>query len=216
MISYFQGKIKENSVKKIRNAPMIIYRYICSFIKDNGYPPTVREICQKVGLRSPSSVHAHLKTLQEQGLIMRDSSKQRAYTVVDKDDLLDPVHLLGKVAAGIPINSIENLEDSFPLPDILTQGYPPSETFMLRVQGDSMTGIGMLDGDIIVVAMTQQVVNGNIVVAHVNNEEVTVKRIKMKHDSVVLIPENLDYIPLVISKDHVEIIGKVIGLIRQI
>lgn len=203
-------------MKKMRNAPNLIYRYICSFIKEYGYPPTIREICNKFGYKSPSSVHAHIKTLQEQGLIMRDRNKQRAYTVVDKDDLIDTVSLLGNVAAGRPIHSYENVEDSFPLPDMLTQGLPASETFMLRIKGDSMIDMGILDGDVIVVAATRQVVNGNIVVARMDKEEVTVKRIKMKNDSVVLIPENRNYFPLVTSKERVEILGKVIGLLRQI
>ncbi|MDO4564620.1 MAG: transcriptional repressor LexA [Clostridia bacterium] len=204
-------------MKKVSDAPMVIYRFICAFSKENGYPPTVREICRQVGLSSPATVHAHLKKLMEQGLIEKDPHKQRAYVVTNpQHSRADAIPLLGKVAAGLPINAIENYEDAFFVPEILTAGLPPDETFMLRVEGYSMMDAGMLDGDIIVVGTALHIEDGDIVVARLNHEEVTVKRLYSTPHSIILKPENPAFEPIEVPKDQIEVIGKVLGLMRQL
>lgn len=202
-------------MKKSSTTSMTIYRFIMDFIEKNQYPPTVREIAEHVGLRSPSTVHRHLKTLQEQGLIEKSSHKQRAYTVnsmVGRKS--ESVPLLGRVAAGNPINALENIEEIMQLPDLLTSGLPKDEVFMLRVQGTSMKNAGILDGDIVVVAVGQNIHNGDIVIARIDDEDVTVKRIQQRNSVVVLIPDNEAFAPLIIPRNRVEIIGKVVGLMR--
>lgn len=202
-------------MKKIENAPMVIYDFICDFIEKNSYPPTVREICASVGLSSPATVHYHLNTLMQRGLIAKDPQKQRAYIVCNaRSHIKDSIPLLGNVAAGIPITAVENIEDSFPLPRYLTHGLPADETFMLHVCGDSMMDAGILNGDIIVVASGQNVTNGDIVVARIDGEDVTVKRLKLANDKIMLVAENPNYDPIVVAPERLDIIGKVIGLMR--
>ena len=187
-----------------------ILEFIKKEIEQKGYPPSVREICAGVGLKSTSTVHAHLNHLEQQGLIRRDSTKPRALEVLDGSQGRGrSVPLVGKVTAGLPILAIENIEDYLVLPqDMLGK----DDLFCLRVQGESMIEVGILDGDIIVVRQQDTAENGEIVVAMIE-DEATVKRIFYEEDHVRLQPENQYMEP--IYADTVSILGKLVALFRQ-
>ena len=195
-----------------------------------GYPPSVREIGEAVGLSSSSTVHSHLRTLEKKGYIRRDPSKPRALEILDlassvprngmikatavSSSSIDSRHInsvpiLGRVAAGLPILAEENLEDTIPLP---TQFVGDGELFMLEVQGDSMIGAGILSGDYVVVQSQETARNGEIIVAMIE-DEATVKRFEKASDHVKLISENPDFEPI-ITRD-VSIIGKVTAVFRS-
>ncbi len=190
-----------------------ILTYIKECILKKGYPPAVREICEAVHLKSTSSVHSHLESLEANGYIRRDPTKPRAIEILDSEFALNrrdmvQVPVIGTVAAGEPILAQENIEDYFPIPaEIL----PNSETFMLKVKGDSMIGIGIYNGDRIIVEQTNQAQNGEIIVALVD-DSATVKRFFKEDGHYRLQPENDTMDPIIV--DHVEILGKVIGLFR--
>ncbi|NLI13737.1 transcriptional repressor LexA [Pelotomaculum propionicicum] len=183
-------------------------------IKQKGYPPSVREIGQAVGLSSSSTVHAYLKKLEAKGYLRRDATKPRAMEVLD-----DPegervefvnVPLLGKVAAGLPLLAVENREDLFPLPTHFTGA---GEFFMLTVRGDSMIEAGIFNGDMVIVRQQHDANNGDVVVALLD-EEATVKRFFKEKDRVRLQPENSLMEPIYTS--DLKVLGKVIGLVRRI
>lgn len=202
-------------LKKIHDAKEKIYQFILSEIDRKGFPPTVREICDGVGLASPASVHRYLRILAEEGLLRVDPNKKRAYTVPDyRRDKTASLPLLGKVAAGLPILAHENREDVFPVPSMLLHGLR-SDAFMLRVDGESMKNAGICDRDIIVVELGTVPKDGDIVVARVNSEEVTVKRFFQKGKEIELRPENEAFTPMVYPIDQVEILGCVTGLMRS-
>lgn len=204
-------------MKKLGDAQETIYRFIVSHQEQNGYPPTVREICDGVGLSSPSSVHRYLRLLSARGLLSGDPNKKRAYTVSNKSTASNgPVPLLGKVAAGLPITAHENQEDAFPVPPMLLHHAHESDAFMLRVQGDSMLNAGICDRDIIVVEQTVSPEDGDIIVARVDGEDVTVKRFFKRGDRIELRPENDAFSPMFFSSDRVEILGRVSGLMRSL
>ena len=187
-----------------------ILDFIRREIEDKGYPPSVREICAAVGLRSTSTVHAHLNNLEKRGLIRRDSTKPRALEILDNSVARGrSVPLVGKVTAGLPILAIENIEDYLTLPQNMVGS---DNLFCLRVQGESMIEIGILDGDIIVVRQQSDAENGEVVVAMID-DEATVKRIFYENNRVRLQPENRDMAP--IYTDHVQVLGKVVALFRQ-
>ena len=174
-----------------------ILDFIRSEIEEKGYPPSVREICAAVGLKSTSTVHAHLNTLEKRGLIRRDSTKPRALEVLDNSVSRGrTVPLVGRVTAGQPILAMLGHD----------------ELFCLRVQGESMIEIGILDGDIIVVRQQENAENGEVVVAMIE-DEATVKRIFYEEKQVRLQPENCLMEP--IYADHVSLLGKVVALYRQ-
>ena len=208
-------------MKKLADPQQVILDYMISFTEEHAYPPSVREICAAVGLKSTATVHTHLRNLEKRGLITRDSSKQRA-VFINTDQL--PVRatkqyavpLIGRVAAGIPMLASENIEDAFPLPDVLMHGKEPEEVYMLRVDGESMRDAGIRDGDILVVNHNCSCTNGDIVVARVQGESATVKRFFREKDRVRLQPENELFEPIYVPFDEVEISGKVIGLLRTI
>lgn len=207
-------------MKKLDHPQEQIYDYIVQYSEQHGYPPSVREICAAVGLKSTSTVHTHLKNMQDKGMIERDASKQRALNLPEKPGssasapLPPSVPLVGRVAAGLPILAVDNIEDSFPLPSILLKGSQPDEVFMLRVQGDSMINIGIRPGDVIVVNRTLQCEDGDIVVARIEDESATVKRLFRDKDHARLEPENEYYDPIIVPYDKIDIVGKVIGLLR--
>ena len=206
-------------MKKLANPREEIYSYIVAYAQSHAYPPSVREICEAVGLTSTATVHTHLKKLEQQGLIVRDPSRQRSIRVTEKDAIVpakNAIPLVGHVAAGVPILATENIEDSFPLPDILLHGSSREEAFMLRVEGESMHNAGIRDGDIIVVQRDGGFDDGDIVVARVQGESATVKRFYREKSRVRLQPENDLFEPIYVSFDEVEISGKVIGLLRSI
>lgn len=187
-----------------------ILDFIKQEIEDKGYPPSVREICTAVGLKSTSTVHAHLNHLEQQGLIRRDSTKPRALEVIDGTQARGrSVPLVGRVTAGLPILAIENIEEYLMLPkELLGHG----DIFCLRVQGESMIEAGILDGDIIAVREQNDARNGEIVVAMIG-DEATVKRIYYEESRVRLQPENCTMEP--IYADEVQVLGKVVTLIRR-
>ncbi|MCM3587247.1 transcriptional repressor LexA [Mesobacillus maritimus] len=195
---------------------------ILSFIKDEvkkkGYPPSVREIGEAVGLASSSTVHGHLARLESKGLIRRDPTKPRAIEVLEMDqDLQTPkysiinVPVVGRVTAGQPITAIENVEEYFPLPDTLVPA--EEQVFMLEVMGESMIDAGILDGDYVIVKQQQTANNGEIVVAMTEEDEATVKRFFKEKDFIRLQPENPTMEPIILR--NVSILGKVIGVYRH-
>lgn len=191
-----------------------ILHYIKDTILMKGYPPTVREICEAVNLKSTSSVHAHLETLEKNGYIRKDSTKQRAIEIVDDEFNLTRrevinIPIVGTVAAGQPLLATENIMDYFPVPvDML----PNTELFMLKVHGDSMVNVGIYEGDTIIVSRQNTASNGEIVVALVD-DSATVKRFYKENGHFRLQPEN-DYMDPIIV-DNCEVLGKVIGLLRM-
>lgn len=188
-----------------------ILDFIKAEIEDKGYPPSVREICAAVGLRSTSTVHAHLNHLEEQGLIRRDSTKPRALEVLDGSHARGrSVPLVGRVTAGQPILAVENIEDYLMLPQSMLG---KDDLFCLRVQGESMIDIGILDGDIVVLREQDYAENGEIVVAMTEDDEATLKRIFYEDGRVRLQPENRTMEP--IYADSVTVLGKLVALIRQ-
>ena len=198
--------------------------YLTATVNDRGYPPSVREICDAVGLSSPSTVHSHLSSLVKAGYIRRDPSKPRAIEILTEteaqapspapytDDRLREVPLVGRIAAGSPILATEDIETVMPLPEELVGSDP---VFMLEVRGDSMIDAGILDGDYVVVRRQPDARDGEIIAALVDGEEATVKRLKREAGRVVLIPENPALEPMVFE-DGVEIIGKVVSVLRKI
>ena len=192
-----------------------ILEYIKSEILNKGYPPAVREICDAVKLKSTSSVHSHLETLEKNGYIRRDPTKPRAIEIMDDNFNLVRrevvnVPIVGRVAAGAPILAVENVEGYFPIP---TEYMPNAETFMLIVKGDSMVNVGMYEGDKIIVQQQSTARNGDIVVALVE-DSVTVKTFYKENGYYRLQPEN-DFMDPIIVND-VMILGKVIGLFRML
>lgn len=197
----------------INNSQRAILNFIKQMVAEKGYPPSVREICQGVGIKSTSTVHNHLTKLEEAGLIRKDPTKPRAIEVLDEDspfikkELVD-VPIVGKVTAGRPILAVENIEDTFPLP---AEYLHNDNVFMLTVSGESMIEAGILDGDYVIVKQQSYAENGDIVVALIE-DEATVKTFYKESDYIRLQPEN-PYMDPIIVKD-VHILGKVIGVIR--
>ena len=193
-----------------------IYDFLKNEIRDKGYPPSVREICEAVNLKSTSSVHANLATLEKKGYIRRDPSKSRTIEIVDDDfygfrrEVVD-IPVVGRVAAGEPILAEQNIESLFPLP---AEYIPKSkDVFMLTVKGESMINVGIYDGDLLLVAEQKTARNGEIVVCLVE-DSATVKRFYKEDGHYRLQPENDTMDPIIV--DHVEVIGKVIGLFRNL
>lgn len=200
-----QGKI---SVKQQE-----ILQYIKDTILKKGYPPAVREICEAVHLKSTSSVHSHLETLEQNGYIRRDPTKPRTIEILDdcfnltRRELVN-IPLIGSVAAGQPILAQENIENYFPVPSDLL---PNQEAFMLRVKGESMINAGIFNGDQIIVAQQDTAENGDIIVA-LMDDSATVKRFYREDDHVRLQPENDTMEPIIV--DDCKILGKVYGVFR--
>jgi repressor LexA len=193
---------------------------ILSTVQERGYPPSVREIGEAVGLNSPSTVHSHLSSLVKAGYLRRDPSKPRAIEVTApgraQPDLrrapVRDVPLLGRIAAGSPILAEEDIEDILPLPTQLVGNDP---VFMLRVKGDSMIEAGIFDGDLVVVRRQADADDGDIVAALIDGEEATVKRLRRSPGKVILLPENPAYEPLVFT-DGVQLLGRVVAVLRRL
>ena len=187
--------------------------YIKSQILNKGYPPSVRDICQAVNLKSTSSVHAHLESLEKNGYIRRDPTKSRTIEIIDDNFNLSRrevvnIPLLGQVAAGQPLLAVENITEYFPIP---SEYMPGGEVFMLKVKGDSMINMGIYEGDQIIVRKQNTASNGEVIVALVD-DSATVKRFYKENGHIRLQPENDFMDPIIV--DDCEILGKVIGLIR--
>lgn len=198
---------------KISAKQQQILDYIKDEILSKGYPPTVREICERVGLRSTSSVHSHLNTLEENGYIRRDPTKPRAIEIIDDEfgltrrDITN-IPVVGRVAAGEPLLAVENIVDYFAIPaDFL----PNSETFILQVKGESMINIGLFDGDYLIVEKKNTARNGEVVVALID-DSVTVKRFYKENGYIRLQPENDNMDPIIV--EDCTIIGKAYALYR--
>jgi len=199
---------------KITSKQKEILEFMKNEILSRGYPPAVREICEAVNLKSTSSVHSHLETLEKNGYIRRDPAKPRAIEIVDDNFNLTRreivnVPIVGTVTAGQPILAVENIESYFPIP---MDYMPNQETFMLKVKGESMINAGIFDGDTILVQKQSHAKNGDFVVALIE-DSVTVKTFYKEKDFYRLQPEN-DYMEPIIVPE-VEILGKVIGLFRM-
>lgn len=194
-------------------------RQILQFIKDEirtkGYPPSVREIGEAIGLSSSSTVHGHMTRLEEKGYIRRDPTKPRAIEVLDgsttKLQRTITVPVVGRVTAGQPILAQETIEDHFPLPSDFVRA-DESDLFFLKIQGDSMIEAGILDGDLVLVQRQQHASNGDIVVALIE-DEATVKRFFKEQDHIRLQPENRFMDPIIVP--DCQVLGKVVGLVRR-
>jgi repressor LexA len=200
-----------------------IWEFLVSYVDDHGYPPTVREIGERVGLASPSTVHAHLANLERAGLIKRDPTKPRALELtgrVARAEMQEAgtaraLPLLGQIAAGGPLLADQNVDAYIEVPEPLSKG---GEEFLLKVRGDSMQDAGILDGDFVVVRRQQDARDGEIVVALAGDDEwtdeATVKRFFRESGRIRLQPENEAHQPIYAS--HVVILGKVIGVFRTL
>ena len=200
------------------NRQLDIMIFIKNTIKEKGYPPSVREIGEAVGLQSTSTVHGHLDRLERKGLIRRDPTKSRTIEILDDVDSaanfalsVTQVPMIGKVTAGEPILATENIEDYFPLPSHIVG---EQDVFMLTVSGDSMIEVGIFDRDYIVVRKQSSAINGDIVVAMTDEDEATVKTFYKEKDHIRLQPENATLQPILLQ--HCTILGKVIGVFRQL
>ncbi|MGN1377422.1 MAG: transcriptional repressor LexA [Dorea sp.] len=198
---------------KISAKQQEILEYIKSQILERGFPPSVRDICEAVHLKSTSSVHSHLETLEKNGYIRRDPTKPRAIEILDdtfnfnRREMVN-VPIVGRVAAGEPLLAEQNIENYFP---ISMDYMPNNQTFMLKVRGDSMINVGIYDGDFVLVEQTPVARNGEIVVALVE-DGATVKRFFKEEGIYRLQPENDALDPIIVSE--VQIMGKVIGVFR--
>ena len=190
-----------------------ILEYIKSQILERGFPPSVRDICEAVHLKSTSSVHSHLETLEKNGYIRRDPTKPRAIEIIDDNFNLTRrevvnVPIIGQVAAGQPLLAVENIENYFPIP---TEFMPNAETFMLKGKGDSMINAGIFNGDKILVQKQSDAQNGDIVVALVD-DSATVKTFYKEDGHFRLQPENDTMDPIIVNE--CSILGKVFGIMR--
>lgn len=202
---------------KISKKQEEILEFVKEQILDKGFPPSVREICEAVGLKSTSSVHAHLETLEKNGYIRRDPTKSRTIEILDDSfemvrTEMTSIPIVGQVAAGQPILAQQNIEGYFPLPaDMLPKGAGSAETFVLKVKGDSMINIGIMDGDIVFVLAGKTASNGDTVVAMIE-DGATVKTFYKEDGHIRLQPENDDMEPIIV--ENCEILGKVFGVFR--
>jgi repressor LexA len=201
-----------------------IFDFLSEYVRERGYPPTVREIGEAVGLASPSTVHAHLANLERAGLLKRDPTKPRALELMGRDrggsrgnghTRTKSLPLVGEIAAGGPLLAEDNVEDYLEVPELLAAG---GADFLLRVKGESMIQAGILDGDYVVVRKQEDARNGDVVVALAGDDETadeaTVKRFFREEGRIRLQPENDALEP--IYAGHVDILGKVIGVFRQV
>ena len=190
-----------------------IYDFLVKYTTEKGYPPSVREICSAVLLKSTSTVHGHLKRLEKKGFIYRDPTKPRALEILElnnsKKEILD-IPIVGNVTAGLPILATENIEDTFQLP--LNYVKHDKDLFILKVIGTSMIDAGILDGDLAIIEQTNVAQNGDIVVALIDNEA-TIKTFYKEKNYFRLQPENSTMEPIIV--DECSILGKLVGIYRE-
>lgn len=209
------------ATKKISQRQRQVLEFIERHMRDKGYPPSVREIGEAVGLTSPSTVHTHLNTLTKLGYLRRDPTKPRAIEVrwdansgaVMERRPVRHVPLIGDVAAGTDVLAQENVEELLPLPQDFTG---KGELFMLRVRGDSMVDIGILDGDFVVAVQQSLAKKGDIVVAGIPGDEATIKTYERDGDTVVLHPHNTAMQPMRFASRDVTIYGRVVTVMRRL
>jgi len=201
------------AVHKDRDVQSEIYEFIRQEVLDKGYPPSVREICAKVGLSSTSTVHSHLSKLEKKGLIKRDPTKPRAIEIIKdpiaKKEMID-IPIIGKVQAGQPILAVENIEDYFTIPLNFVRGN--NDLFILKISGESMIEAGIYDGDLAIIEKSNYAENGEIVVALIENEA-TIKRFYKEEGRIRLQPENHTMEPIIV--DNCQILGKLKGIYRE-
>ncbi|MER2105722.1 MAG: transcriptional repressor LexA [Solibacillus sp.] len=203
---------------KVSKRQEAILAFIKEEVRTKGYPPSVREIGEAVGLASSSTVHGHLARLESKGFIRRDPTKPRAIEILNQDDRAilkqEVIHvpLIGKVTAGVPISAIQDIQEYFPLPN--TYATSADDLFMLEIMGESMIEAGILNGDYVIVKKTASAENGEIVVAMTEDDEATVKRFYKEKTHFRLQPENSSMDPIYVNQ--VTILGKVVGLYRTI
>jgi len=204
---------------KLSKRQQSILNFIKEEVRTKGYPPSVREIAEAVGLASSSTVHGHLSRLESKGFIRRDPTKPRAIEILERTEESNIpkeearyAPLIGKVTAGIPITAVENIEEYIPLPS--TTAGPDDNLFVLTIEGDSMIEAGILDKDMVIVKQQNTAQNGEIVVAMTDENEATVKRFFKEKKHIRLQPENATMEPLLY--ENVTVLGKVIGLYRDI
>ena len=209
--------IKEDTKDKI----VELMNFLKTFICDNGYPPSTREICASLHIKSTATAHYYLEKAMELGYIKKKASKNRTielcgpYSLDNNNDdtSIERIPLVGKIAAGTPITAVENIEDTVAMAQGLFRG---NNLFMLRVSGNSMIDIGIMNGDMVVIKQQDSCDNGDIIAALVDGEEATLKRFYLKDDCIVLHPENSTMTDIIISKDRqFACLGKLVGLIRQ-
>lgn len=197
----------------IKDKQLEIYNFLKTYTENKGYPPSVREICEAVGLSSTSTVHGHLKRLEKKGLIKRDPAKPRALEIAElnqsKKEMIN-IPIIGKVTAGLPILATENIEDTFPVP--LEYVKHDRELFMLRVTGQSMINVGINNNDLAIIEKKESAENGDIVVALIDNEA-TIKRFFKENGHFRLQPENDTMEPIIV--ENCSILGKLVGIYRQ-
>jgi len=190
-----------------------IYEFLKTYTGNKGYPPSVREICEAVSLRSTSTVHVHLKRLEKKGMIKRDPSKPRALEIAElsapKKEMIN-IPIIGKITAGLPILATENIEDTFPIP--LDYIKHDKELFMLRVSGQSMVNVGIRDNDLAIIESSQDAINGDIVVALID-DSATIKTFFKEKNHIRLQPENDTMDPILV--DDCKILGKLVGIFRS-
>ena len=210
------------SSNELSNKQLMILEFIKEQLLSKGYPPSVREICKAVGLKSTSTVHSHLNKLEKLGYIRRDPTKPRAIEILDGGNVfannnntvmqeMINLPLVGQVTAGEPILAQQNIQEYIPLPAQLIKG---TDTFLLKVKGESMINAGILDNDYVVVDKGATASNSQIVVALVNKESATVKRFFKEGNNVRLQPENDFMDPIILNERDVEIVGTVTGVFR--
>ena len=190
-----------------------VYKFIKSYVADKGYPPSVREICAAVGLRSTSTVHRHLENLEKSGLIKRDSTKPRTIEIIEnssgRKEMIN-IPIIGTIAAGTPILAVENIEDTFPLPIDYVKN--TNQLFMLKIHGESMADVGILDEDFAILEQNNSANNGDIVADLIGNDA-TLKRFFKEEDHIRLQPENKTMDPIIVP--DCTIIGKLVGIYRR-
>lgn len=206
----------------LTNKQAMIFEFIREQQLSKGYPPSVREICSAVGLKSTSTVHSHLNKLEKLGYIRRDPTKPRAIEILNSNSLGDvtgmnqeiiPIPVVGQITAGEPILAEQNIEEYIPLPSNLIQG---KDNFILKVKGESMIGAGILDKDYVIVDRNNHASNSQIVVALINGEYATVKRFFKEDRLVRLQPENEFMDSIILDERNIEIVGIVKGVFRTL
>lgn len=197
-----------------------ILDFIKQEVREKGYPPSVREICEAIGLKSTSTVHGHLSRLEKKGYIRRDPTKPRAIEILDGATELLPSHpgqeiievpIVGTITAGTPILAVENVEDTFPIPASYVNS--SGSVFMLKVKGESMIEAGIFDKDLVLVRQQSTADNGDIIVALIDGDYATVKTFYKENGHIRLQPENSSMSPIIVS--DCAVLGKVIGLFRK-
>ncbi len=195
-------------MKKIDEKLEIVYNFVEKFITDNGFPPSVREICEKLNIKSTATASSYLQKLNAKGLLNKPTLKKRALSLPGVRDV-KRVPLIGSISAGLPILAVENIEGYYPIPDDFSCG---GENFALKISGDSMKNAGIFNGDVIIVRKQETANNGEIVVALID-DSATVKRFYKKNNHIVLHPENEQFSDQIYN--DVNILGIVVGLFRK-